>query len=110
MSVDGNELQAGDCEYKIFHLLSSGEIQLAEKFLVLWRAFYSFRLNPIKPQLTSDRHVLPVVNDIKLKGETDSLSGFINFRAVNFVPSSNSAVMSEGIALNQFAKGVTNSI
>jgi hypothetical protein len=106
MSVNSDTLTVDSCEYGIYTLEPNYAIHLAKKFKALWKAFYSFKPNPIRPQESSDQYTLPSVNNIILKGQTDPLSGFINFKAVNFTPSSNSAIMTEGIALNQYVRSV----
>lgn len=87
-------------ENKIYRLLPDNSIQLSEKYHILWKAFnvpWTRRLGSCNQE-----YQLPSNNPVHLAGNLDPTSGFVRFQRLNGLPSEDSAIVNQGVALQTY--------
>jgi hypothetical protein len=110
MSVQGNELVIS-CgshkkKYLIYTVQSNGSISFTPFFKSLWGA-----LNPAKgrPSICT-LEPLPPVRTVNFKGTLDQLSGYVDFRRTDGVPSDQAVIVNEGTVLNPYFTNESSSL
>src|SRR5437868_6500053 len=106
MSVINDKLCFPNCCEKIYTLNPDGSIVFTKTFLPLWTAFEPREPLTVNPPPFKSKYFLPQTRVVNFSGVRDPLTGFTVFKRTDGVPNINSAIMNEGLALNQYVKGV----